>query len=271
LHAPATSGGAVNFFTGSDTVVGRSTFDTLINKTFNCANNTCTVRLGSDVTGQLPIANGGTGQATQQLGLNALMPTPVRTGDIIVYNATSGGWVNFPGNNSGTQAFVENSVGQGLWQPLTGSGTVTQVVCGTGLSGGTITTSGTCSVNLTTVINSLGSDTALSNTGSYFDGPSVAQGTSGTWFASGTVTVSDTGSAAVINCKLWDGTTVISSAQSRVTGAGVSMSISLSGTLPTPAANIKISCNDATATTGKILFNGSGNSKDSTLTAHRIQ
>lgn len=34
--------------------------ETLTTKTINCANNTCTVRLGSDVTGQLPVASGGT-------------------------------------------------------------------------------------------------------------------------------------------------------------------------------------------------------------------
>src|SRR2546426_953355 len=40
---------------------------------------------------------------------------------------------------------------------------------------------------LTPITNSLGADVALNNTANYFDGPSVAQGTSGTWFASGTV------------------------------------------------------------------------------------
>jgi hypothetical protein len=35
----------------------------LTNKTLNCANNTCTVRLGSDVSGTLPKANGGFGQS----------------------------------------------------------------------------------------------------------------------------------------------------------------------------------------------------------------
>lgn len=59
------SGGAgvVNFPTASTTLAGRDTTDTLTNKTFNCANNTCTVRIASDVTGL------GTGVATA-LGVN---------------------------------------------------------------------------------------------------------------------------------------------------------------------------------------------------------
>src|SRR6185312_10408173 len=37
---------------------------TLTNKVIDCANNTCTVRLGIDTTGQVTVAEGGTGAAT---------------------------------------------------------------------------------------------------------------------------------------------------------------------------------------------------------------
>lgn len=122
----------------------------------------------------------------------------------------------------------------------------------------------------TTLTNTLGSDVALNNTGSYFDGPSVAQGTTGVWYASGQVTLIDTGGAAFVNVKLWDGTTVIASQQNTINQASFTVTVSLCGTITNPAGNIKISCNDATRTTGAIKFNSSGNSKDSSLTVVRI-
>jgi hypothetical protein len=134
---------------------------------------------------------------------------------------------------------------------------------------GTITAVDT-DVVLTSVTNSLTGDVALNNGGSYFDGPSVAQGSTGTWFASGTVSVLDTAGASNFNLKLWDGTTVIASARATTGGASFVSAISLSGILASPAGNLRISVNDPGGATGKILFNTSGNSKDSTLTAVRI-
>jgi hypothetical protein len=117
--------------------------------------------------------------------------------------------------------------------------------------------------------NSLGADVALNNTANYFDGPSVVQGTVGTWFVSGSVIVNDAGQATIF-AKLWDGTTVISSGVATVTGTNVQETIALSGLITAPAGNLRISCKDATTVNGKISFNNSGNSKDSTITAIRI-
>lgn len=128
-------------------------------------------------------------------------------------------------------------------------------------------------LSMTSVKNSLGGDVNLNNTSNYFDGPSVAQGTAGTWFASGTVTVTDTGGAATFYCRLWDGTVpgLIATAASGTAGsANTNVLMSLSGLLTSPAGNIRISCRDITATTGKILFNITGSSADSTLSAIRI-
>lgn len=119
------------------------------------------------------------------------------------------------------------------------------------------------------ITNSLGADISLSNTANYFDGPSVAQGSGGTWFASGTVTVTDS-TTAVIKAKLWDGTTVIASTEEVCLSTETVISISLSGMINNPAGNIRISVNDTTTTAGKIVFNLSGNGKDSTLTAFRL-
>lgn len=119
--------------------------------------------------------------------------------------------------------------------------------------------------------NSLGADVAMNNTANYFTGPSVANSGTGIWFASGTVTVIDTGSIATVYCKLWDGTTVIASASTRTPAVNDQTTVSLSGYLASPAGNIRISCRDASATTGAILFNSSGNSKDSSIFTYRLQ
>lgn len=124
------------------------------------------------------------------------------------------------------------------------------------------------------ITNSLGSDQNLGNAGAYVDGPSVAQGSVGTWMCSGTITVKDTSAAqsANIDVKLWDGTTVIASAVGVTPAVGANtVTIALSGYLASPAGNIRISAKDASTTNNcKIVFNESGNSKDATLSAFRI-
>jgi hypothetical protein len=122
----------------------------------------------------------------------------------------------------------------------------------------------------TLLTNSLGANVALSNVTNYFDGPGIAQGTAGTWFVSGTVTVLDTGVAANIRGRLWDGTTVIASCNVTTNAANTASVIALSGIIIKPAGNLRISCKDVTATTGSIRFNQSGDSMDSTISAFRI-
>lgn len=118
--------------------------------------------------------------------------------------------------------------------------------------------------------NSLTADVALNNTANYFDGPSVAQGAAGTWIVAGRVTVKDTGGAADFLVKLWDGNTVIDSAFVSATSAATRWAVPLFGVLKSPAGNLRISVRDSTLTSGKILFNESGNSMDSTIIAFRI-
>lgn len=125
-------------------------------------------------------------------------------------------------------------------------------------------------IGLTKLTNSLSGDVALNNTGNYFDGPVVAQGTAGTWFVSGSVTCQDTAGAAAYDAKLWDGTTVIASTRDQSAGANETKSIALSGYITSPAGNIRISVKDNSSTSGSIKFNLSGNSKDSTISVLRI-
>lgn len=135
------------------------------------------------------------------------------------------------------------------------------------ITGGTIVN--TRLGGMSAITNSLTSDVALNNITLYFDGPSVAQGTVGTWFVMGTVCFYDTVQANFV-IKLWDGTTLISSGRTTNEISSAFMSITLSGIITNPTGNLRISVNDATTVNGKIRFNGSGNPKDSTITAIRI-
>lgn len=123
-------------------------------------------------------------------------------------------------------------------------------------------------VSLATASNVLGADVAT-NASTYADGPSMAQGTSGTWLVSGSVTLGDSAGAATFQIRLWDGTTVIDSGTNSISATTSGNVVSLSGIITSPAANIRISVKGSTAT-GKILFNTSGNSKDSSIFGIRI-
>ena len=116
--------------------------------------------------------------------------------------------------------------------------------------------------------NSLAADVTCNDTALYFDGPSVAQGSTGTWFASGTITISAF-QGHENYAKLWDGTTVIASARIALNNANHGTSISLSGYITSPAGDIRISLRDASGT-GLIAWNASGNEKDSTISVFRI-
>ena len=172
---------------------------------------------------------------------------------------------------------------------INGTGITGGTINGTGITDGTITNVdgttqavGNNSTKLATTAfhynahtfldASLTGDVALTATGSYFDGPSVSQGTSGTWCAVGAVTVSNTAAGDNYYAKLWDGTSIIASSVTRTAGAAVIESVSLSGCINSPAGNIRISVRDINNTANTaIRFNSTGNSRDSTITVFRIR
>jgi hypothetical protein len=113
------------------------------------------------------------------------------------------------------------------------------------------------------------------NSSTYTDGPSVAQGSSGTWFASGSLTLFNASGAQVYQVKLWDGTTVIASGstESGILTTGGFITISLSGVLATPAGNLRLSAlagSTGGGGTGVMHHNASGAGKDCYISAFRI-
>lgn len=216
-----------------------------------------------------------TGSGTCSAGALALSGLATGTQDTVVGYWGSTAATAIAINNCSNALTYSTSTHTFGCNSTAGTGTVTSITAGFGISmsSSPITSSGTINVALTgTFTNIIGADVALNNTSNYFDGPSVNAGTgSGRFLAVGKVTVVDTASAAAIDCKLWDGTTVADSGRVTNYTANLPTSLALTGFFLAPAANIKISCRDSGATTGKILFNASGNSKDSSINVLQIQ
>lgn len=196
------------------------------------------------------------------------------SGSTVTVNGIS--WLMPNGFNLNAGQFQMSATGAvGIGAPPSGGALVTVGGLLNVTSGGIKYPDGTTesSALLPSLTNSLGGDVSLSNPAAYFTGPTVAQGTAGTWFASGTVTVRDTSSGnAQINVKLWDGTTLIASAtQNTQANVNSPITISLSGVITNPAGNIRMDVQDSTSGSGLILWNYSGGTgKDSTVTAVRI-
>lgn len=192
------------------------------------------------------------------------------TGYVVTVNGITGlgtGVATFLGTPSSAnlRAALTDETGTGA-AVFANSPTLVTPALGTPSSGDLSNCTG---ITLSKLTNSLSGNVALNNTSNYFDGPSVAQGSTGTWLAIGTVTVTDTFGAANIDAKLWDGTTVIGSTRVSISTVNYFVTISLSGYITSPAGNIRISCKDNASNSGLIVFNATGNSKDSTLTVIR--
>lgn len=212
--------------------------------------------------GRVLYLNNVTANAVNSASSNILVPGGTTTASLLP--AVVGSWV-----------ILISDTSQGNFWRLVASGGPTGLTTTYGLSiaGSPVTGGGNVAANvsLSSVTNSMGADVLLNNTASYFIGPSVAQGSTGTWFVSGTVTLV-AGSADQFNCRLTDGTTILASGNGATPAATpVRTTISLSSVAVSPAGNLRIECQDISTTSGAIKFNASGNSKDSTITAIRLQ
>lgn len=267
LKAPATGGGTATLFSGTDTVVGLISAQSPTNKTISGSTNVLggvTMTLGSDATGDIYYRNSsgiltrlGVGSNTNVLTLSGGLPSwqagssaaSITVGTTTVNTGTT---LNFLYNNAGTLANTPLVNGYGIV-----------------LSG---TANATIAVSLTTAQAALGSNVAMGTAGTFTDGPSMAQGATGVWAVSGTVSFVSSSGVAIVACKLWDGTNVINSGFQTTSGTGVVGNMTISGnSVANPPGNIKITCKDTTSNNTSFQFNTSGLSRDSNISGHRIQ
>ncbi len=115
---------------------------------------------------------------------------------------------------------------------------------------------------ITLITNTLSGNPSFS-TAAFVDGPSVAQGSSGIWYASGQVSWTSA-NQIVAQAQLWDGTNQIGLVQALVP-ANEQIVTALSGAIANPAGNIRISMISLSGGITGTMFSGLG-----TVTAIRI-
>src|SRR5271163_1837139 len=111
----------------SASVVTLAGVQTLTNKTINCANNTCTVRLANDVTGNLPVGNlngGASASATTFWRGDGTWATPAGSGNVKGPGSSTNAYVPQWNGTTGT------SLSAGLPVGITGPSTIVETNSG---------------------------------------------------------------------------------------------------------------------------------------------
>lgn len=133
---------------------------------------------------------------------------------------------------------------------------------------GDVSVPGATGASLTSQTTALGGDVALNNTGTFFTTVQLTLA-AGTWHVIAKATVSTSAAGSDFNLKLTDGTTIIDSGYVNTTTNSQKVA-TLAGTITNPAAAVALLIKDPTDTGGKALFNASGSSRDTSITAIKI-
>jgi hypothetical protein len=121
----ATSVGTVTSVSGTGSVNGITLTGTVTSSgNLTLGGSLTGVDLASQVTGTLPIANGGTGQSTKTTAFDALAPSTTK-GDIIVYDGTDN--VRLPVGTNGHYLVADSATASGVKWAAAASGGVTSV------------------------------------------------------------------------------------------------------------------------------------------------
>ena len=152
------TGGAAKV--GSDTIATLTATQTLTGKTINGADNTLTVRLANDVSGTLPLTNGGTGATTQAGAANAVLPSQ---------SSANGKYLTSDGTNV-SWGTVSSYSAPTLGSTSISSGATVTTITGLTLSNATLT------VTLTAASSAGTSGQVLSSTGTGVQWITPAQG-----------------------------------------------------------------------------------------------
>lgn len=164
------------------TSLGAGTTTTILHGNASGAPTFSAVSLTADVSGTLPIANGGTGQTTANPAFNALSPLTTK-GDVLSYSTVN---ARVPIGTDGQVLTADSTQALGLkWAAAGGTGTVTSVALSVpassifSVTGSPVTTSGTLAIATAGTAGGIpyfSSTSALSSTGA---------GTAQQWILSG--------------------------------------------------------------------------------------
>lgn len=137
--------------TTTDTLVGRATTDTLTNKTMSGASNTFSniglPSLAQQINGSIVSNISGSISGLTVNSLSSILDTISSTQGNILYRGAAS-WAALAVGTSGQVLATRGAANDPVWISVAGTGTVTSVTCGTGLTGGTFSSSGTCAADL---------------------------------------------------------------------------------------------------------------------------